>query len=126
MDNKIQYDDEMMQNILHRADQVKKRNVAQKKKTKNSTKRLQFEINEEDSTLTKAVKTRINAGYYTQHDVDEFFKGLKEYEGNEKKAKDKAYNSVYGLKNRPTMIDETFELWCEFLELDIMLVERTK
>jgi uncharacterized protein YdiU (UPF0061 family) len=127
MNNEIKYKDhDMMGEILSRAAEVKKRNVTQKKATKNSLKKLQFELKEEDSTLTREIKKRMNEGHYTQHDVDEFFKGLARYEGNEKKAKDKAYNSVYGLRKRPTMIDETFELWCEFLELDIHLKPRDK
>ena len=126
MNNDIKYDHTIMNDILAKAAEVKKRNITQKKKTKKSTKKLQFEIHEEDSTLTKAIKTRINEGHYTQHDVDEFFKGLDEYKDNEKKAKDKAYNSTYGLTNRHTMIDETFELWCEFLKLEIRLEERTR
>ena len=126
MNNEISYDNEKMSDILARAEQVKKKNVKKKKTTKNSAKKLQFEINEKDSTLTKAIKVRLNGSHYTQNDVDEFFIKLIEFDGDESRAKAKAYNCVYGLKKRNTMIDETFELWCEFLLLDIHLVERKK
>lgn len=34
------------------------------------------------------------------------------------------YNIISGLKNRHTMIDTTFSMLCDFLNLDILLCER--
>ena len=94
------------------------------KKIPTSLKPLKFEVLEGDSPLKQTIIERINASNKTYSDLYKYCSDLK---GGDVDAGTKAAaNLINGLKNRHTFIDTTLTLLADFLDLDILFVDRKK
>jgi hypothetical protein len=108
--------------VIANVDKVKAAKAAKEKKPSTSVKPLKFTPHTEDSPLKAAVIERINAKDMTYSDIYQYCTDIKG--GDIAEGQKLGYNIISGLKNRHTMIDTTFSMLCDFLGLDIMLVER--
>ncbi len=82
-----------------------------------NAKRLYFKITEDTPPLKAAIIQHMNARNITYNDVKEYYA-----ERFEERA-EKAYNDINLLRNTSSMWDKTFMLFCEFLELEVQLIE---
>lgn len=114
--------EEKLIHIAQDVDKIKKKKAVTKKRQSTSTKPLKFEVNVNDSPLKAAIIDRINARDLTYADIYKYCTEVKG--GDVSEGQRYGYNIISGLKTRPSMIDTTFSLLCDFLNLDIMLVER--
>jgi hypothetical protein len=110
--------------IIANVDKVKAAKAAKAKKPSTSVKPLKFELHQEDSPLKSAIVERINARDLTYSDIYQYCTDLKN--GDISEGQKLGYNIISGLKNRRSMIDTTFTMLCDFLQLDVMLVDRKK
>jgi hypothetical protein len=110
--------------IIANVEKVKAAKAAKAKKPSTSVKPLKFEIHQEDSPLKSAIVERINSRNMTYSDIYQYCTDLKG--GDISEGQKLGYNIISGLKNRRSMIDTTFTMLCDFLQLDVMLVERKK
>lgn len=108
--------------ILTDIEKVKKLKAAKKKKPSTSIRPLKFEPSPEDSPLKAEIIRRINARNLTYSDIYRYCTDLND--GDIAEGQRLGYNIITGLKNRHSMIDTTFSMLCDFLKLDITLVER--
>jgi hypothetical protein len=111
-------------NALNNADKVKAMKASKEKKPSTSIKPLVFEHHPEDSPLKEELINRINARNLTYADIYAYCTDLKG--GDIAEGAKLGYNLISGLRKRHTMIDTTFSLLCDFLDLDIRLIERDK
>lgn len=111
-------------NIIANVERVRQAKAAKEKKPSTSVKPLKFEVSQEDSPLKAAIVERINAQDMTYADIYKYCTNLKG--GDIAEGQKLGYNTISGLKNRHTMIDTTFSMLCDFLEIDVMLVDRKK
>jgi hypothetical protein len=111
-------------NIIANVEKVRQAKAAKEKKPSTSVKPLKFEVSSEDSPLKAAIVERINARDLTYADIYKYCTNLKG--GDIAEGQKLGYNTISGLKNRHTMIDTTFSMLCDFLEIDVMLVDRKK
>lgn len=93
-----------------------------KKKPSTSIKPLKFDPSPEDSPLKAEIIRQINMRNLTYSDIYNYCTALKG--GDIAEGQKLGYNIISGLKTRHTMIDTTFSRLCDFLNLDITLVER--
>ena len=93
-----------------------------KKKPSTSIKPLKFDPSPEDSPLKAEIIRQINMRNLTYSDIYNYCTTLKG--GDIAEGQKLGYNIISGLKTRHTMIDTTFSRLCDFLNLDITLVER--
>ena len=93
-----------------------------KKKPSTSIKPLKFDPSPEDSPLKAEIIRQINMRNLTYSDIYNYCTTLKG--GDIAEGQKLGYNIISGLKTRHTMIDTTFSMLCDFLNLDITLVER--
>jgi hypothetical protein len=110
--------------VIANVDKVKAAKAAREKKPSTSVKPLKFERHEDDSPLKAAIIERINAKDMTYSDIYAYCTTLKD--GDIAEGQKLGYNIISGLKNRHSMIDTTFTMLCDFLNLDVHLVERKK
>jgi len=110
--------------VIANVDRVKAAKAAKEKKPSTSVKPLKFEPHQEDSPLKAAIVERINSRDLTYSDIYTYCTELKG--GDIAEGQKLGYNIISGLKNRHTMIDTTFTMLCDFLQLDVMLIERAK
>jgi len=108
--------------IVADIEKVKRLKAAKKKKPSTSIRPLKFEPNSEDSPLKAEIIRRINAKNLTYSDIYKYCTDLNN--GDIAEGQRLGYNIISGLKNRHSMIDTTFSMLCDFLKLDITLVER--
>lgn len=108
--------------VIANIDKVKAMKAAKKKKPSTSIKPLKFERHPDDSPLKDELIKRINERNLTYSDIYAYCTKLKG--GDISEGQTLGYNIITGLKNRHTMIDTTFSMLCDFLGLDIMLVDR--
>lgn len=108
--------------VIANIDKVKAMKAAKKKKPSTSIKPLKFDRHPDDSPLKDELIKRINERNLTYSDIYAYCTKLKG--GDISEGQKLGYNIISGLKNRHTMIDTTFSMLCDFLNLDIMLVER--
>lgn len=108
--------------IVANIDKVKQMKAAKQKKPSTSIRPLKFEPNSEDSPLKAEIVRRINEKNLTYSDIYAYCTTLKN--GDISEGQKLGYNIISGLKNRHTMIDTTFSMLCDFLNLDVMLVDR--
>ena len=108
--------------IVSNIEKVKKMKAAKHKEPSKSIRPLKFETNPDDSPLKEEIIKRINKKNLTYSDLYNFCTDLKG--GDNAEGQNFGYNIIYGLKNRHTMIDTTFALLCDFLGLEICLVEK--
>lgn len=113
-----------LSSIVANIEKVKEMKAARQKKPSTSIKPLKFTPNPDDSPLKAELIRRINAKNLTYSDIYEYCTKLKN--GDITEGQRFGYNIISGLRNRSTMIDTTFSMLCDFLELDIMLVSRNK
>lgn len=92
------------------------------KKPSTSVKPLKFETNEDDSPLKAEIIKQINSRDLTYSDIYEYCTKIKN--GDIAEGQRLGYNIITGLKKRPTMLDTTFSMLCDFLDLDIALIVR--
>lgn len=108
--------------IIANVDKVKAAKAAKEKKPSTSVKPLTFVPHQDDSPLKAAIVERINASNLTYADIYRYCTDLKG--GDIAEGQKLGYNIISGLKNRHTMIDTTFSMLCDFLKIDVMLIER--
>lgn len=110
--------------IVANVDKVK-RARAQKAKTPNkSVKPLKFDPHPDDSPLKAAIIERINAKELVYSDLYNY---CTEFVGGDEEAGQKlGVNVMSGLRNRHSMLDTTFSMLCDFLDLNVLLVPRQK
>lgn len=108
--------------VIANVEKVKAAKAAKAKKPSTSVKPLKFNPHPEDSPLKAAIIERINAKNLTYSDIYAYCTELKG--GDISEGQKLGYNIISGLKNRHTMIDTTFTMLCDFLKLDVMLIER--
>ena len=109
-------------NIIANVDKVKAAKAAKEKKPSTSVKPLKFVPHSDDSPLKAAIVERINSKDLTYSDIYKYCTEVKG--GDIAEGQKLGYNIISGLKNRHTMIDTTFYMLCDFLRVDVMLVER--
>jgi hypothetical protein len=111
--------------VIANVDKVKKSKGLKKNKIPStSIKPLTFEPHPDDSPLKAAIVERINAQDMIYSDLYNYCTDLKG--GDHAEGQKFGYNIISGLRNRHTMIDTTFSMLCDFLNLDIMLVQRQR
>jgi len=108
--------------VIANVDKVKAAKAAREKKPSTSVKPLKFTPQPNDSPLKAAIIERINAKEMTYSDIYAYCTTLKN--GDIAEGQKLGYNIISGLKNRHSMIDTTFTMLCDFLNLDVHLVER--
>jgi hypothetical protein len=108
--------------IIANVEKVKASKAAKKKQLSTSIKPLKFDPNPNDSPLKAAIVEWINRRDLTYADIYNYCTEIK---GGDIDAGQKyGYNIIHGLRNRPTMIDTTFSILCDFLKLDVILKPR--
>lgn len=113
-----------MDSIIHNIDKVKEMKASKKKRPSTSIRPLKFKEDSADSPLKAEIIRRINEKNLTYADMYEYCTKVR---GNDiAEGQNLGYNIIYGLKHRHTMIDTTFTMLCDFLNLDITLTERPK
>lgn len=117
--NKKQFD---LSSVVANIDKVKQMKAAKPKKANTSIRPLQFDQDPDDSPLKDELIRRINEKNLTYSDIYDYCTKLKG--GDTSEGQKLGYNVISGLRKRHTMIDTTFSMLCDFLNLDIMLVER--
>ena len=111
-----------MGDIVQNIDKVKEMKAAKKKKPSTSVKPLKFDIDPNDSPLKTEIIRRINERNLTYSDIYAYCTNVKG--GDNAEGQNLGYNIIYGLKHRHTMIDVTLAMLADFLDLDILFVER--
>ena len=119
--SKKQFD---LSSVVANIDKVKQMKAAKPKKANTSIRPLQFDQDPDDSPLKDEIIRRINERNLTYSDIYEYCTKLKG--GDTSEGQKLGYNVISGLRKRHTMIDTTFSMLCDFLHLDIMLVERKR
>lgn len=117
--NKKQFD---LSSVVANIDKIKQMKTTKPKKPNTSIRPLQFDHDPDDSPLKDEIIRRINEKDLTYSDIYEYCTKLKG--GDTAEGQKLGYNVISGLRKRHTMIDTTFSMLCDFLHLDIMLVER--
>lgn len=92
------------------------------KKPSTSIKPLKFEPSPNDSPLKAEIIKQINARDLTYSDIYNYCTKIKN--GDIAEGQKLGYNTITGLKKRPSMLDTTFSMLCDFLDLDIALIAR--
>jgi hypothetical protein len=110
--------------IIADVDKVKLAKAAKKKKPSTSVKPLKFEAQTEDSPLKTTVIDIINDRDLTYADIYQYCTDLKD--GDISEGQKLGYNIISGLRSRHTMLDTTFSMLCDFLNLEVMLVSRSR
>jgi hypothetical protein len=105
--------------VIANVDKVKAAKAAKEKRPSTSVKPLKFDVHPEDSPLKSTVIEIINNRDLTYADIYKYCTDLKG--GDIAEGQKLGYNIISGLKNRHTMIDTTFSMLCDFLELEVML-----
>jgi hypothetical protein len=111
-----------LSSVVANIDKVKQMKASKPKKANTSIRPLVFDHNPDDSPLKDEIIRRINERKMTYSDIYEYCTKLKG--GDTAEGQKLGYNVISGLRKRHTMIDTTFSMLCDFLNLDIMLVER--
>jgi len=109
--------------VVANIEKVKEMKAAKQKKPSTSIKPLKFESDPEDSPLKAEIIRRINEKNLTYSDIYNYCTNLKG--GDISEGQKLGYNIISGLKHRHSMIDTTFSMLCDFLGLDILLVDRS-
>lgn len=110
-------------NNVEAAKKSRPKTTSAKRSNTNYNTKLEFEIYEDDDTPIKILKEEINKRNLTRGDIHEFCKRL---EKNKSHLRAKAYNLIYGLNKRGSITTETYTIWLEFLDVDIVLKPRRK
>jgi hypothetical protein len=110
--------------VIANVDRVKAAKAAKEKKPSTSVKALKFDPQPEDSPLKSTVIEIINSRDLTYADIYKYCTDLKG--GDIAEGQKLGYNIISGLKNRHTMIDTTFSMLCDFLDLEVMLTTKKK
>lgn len=108
--------------VVANIDKVKELKAKKQKKPSVSLKPLKFEENSEDTPLKAEIVRRINAKNLNYSDMYAYCTKLRN--GDIAEGQKLGYNIISGLKNRHSMIDSTLSLLADFLQLDILFVER--
>lgn len=119
MEEKRKFD---LSGVVANIDKVKQMKAAKPKKANTSIRPLKFDRDPDDSPLKDEIIRRINERDLTYSDIYEYCTKLKG--GDTAEGQKLGYNIISGLRKRHTMIDTTFSMLCDFLRLDIMLIER--
>lgn len=120
-ENKKEYD---LKPIIANSEKVRAKQAQKSKQPSTSIKPLIFEENENDSPLKRTIISIINDRNLTYSDLYNYTTKIKG--GDIAEGQKFGYNIISGLKKRPTMIDTTFYMLCDFLDLEIRLVPKPK
>lgn len=120
MGNKQQQYD--LSSIVANIDKVKEMKATKSKKPSTSIKPLKFDPSPDDSPLKAEIVRRINEKNLTYSDLYAYCTKVKD--GDIAEGQKFGYNIISGLRNRPSMMDTTFTMLCDFLNLDVLLVSR--
>lgn len=93
-----------------------------KEKPKRKKEYIEIEITDDDSPLKAAIVERINKKKITYADVCDYCVRISD--GDKKKGQSLGYNIINCLRNSNSMNDSKFTMWCDFLNLDVLLVDR--
>ena len=96
--------------------------VTPKEKPKRKKDFIEIEITDDDSPLKAAIVERINKRKITYAEVCDYCVRISD--GDKKKGQTLGYNIINCLKNSNSMNDSKFTMWCDFLNLDVLLVDR--
>lgn len=113
-----------LSSIVANIEKVKQMKAAKQKQPSKSIRPLKFDPHPDDSPLKAEIIRRINSKNLTYSDIYAYCTTLKN--GDISEGQKLGYNIISGLKNRRSMIDTTFSMLCDFLGLDVMLVNRKK
>lgn len=95
------------------------------KKTTNKEDRIiKFQSQTNDSYVKALLISVINSRDVSYDDLLKFSSDL--HNGDEIRGRTVANNAIGSLKNSPSMRDTTLSMWCDFLDLDILLAPREK
>ena len=83
---------------------------------------IEIETTDDDSPLKVAIVERINKRKISYADVCEYC--IRISGGDKKKGQSLGYNIINCLRNSNSMNDSKFTMWCDFLNLDVLLVDR--
>jgi hypothetical protein len=83
---------------------------------------LQFKADQEDSTLKTALIEQINSRNLAYSDLFEYCSKI--MGGDPIRGQKLGYNLITGMRKRRSMLDTTFSLWCDFLSLRILIVDK--
>jgi len=108
--------------IVANVDRVKRSKASKKKKPSTSVKALSFVPHPDDSPLKAAIVERINFKDLVYSDLYNYCSEIKG--GDYAEGQKLGYNIISGLRHRHSMLDTTFSMLCDFLDLDVMLIER--
>ena len=108
--------------VINNAETVRAVKAAKEKKPSTSIKPLYIDPNPDDSALKAAIVAKINERNLVYSDLYKYCTDLKG--GDPSDGQKLGSNIIRGLRTRPTMIDTTFSMLCDFLNLDILLAER--
>lgn len=113
-----------MSSIVANIEKVKQMKAPKEKKPSTSLRPLKFDVDPDDSPLKQDLVRRINEKNLTYSDLYAYCTKVKN--GDIAEGQKFGYNLISGLKNRRSMIDTTYSLLIDFLELELVLVERKK
>lgn len=108
--------------IVANVDKVKRAKAKKSKKPSTSVKPLTFDLHPDDSPLKAAIVERINAKDLVYSDLYDYCSDIKS--GDTAEGQKLGYNIISGLRHRRSMLDTTFSMLCDFLGIDVLLVER--
>jgi hypothetical protein len=108
--------------IVANIDKVKKAKARKNKKPSTSVKPLTFVPHPDDSPLKAAIVERINAKDLVYSDLYDYCSDIKG--GDTGEGQKLGYNIISGLRHRHSMLDTTFSMLCDFLGIEVLLIER--
>jgi hypothetical protein len=115
-------EDTIVRDAVDNADKVIAAKVAKPSRHNVSLLPLQFKADPEDSTLKAALIEQINSRGLTYSDL--FAYCSKIMNGDSIRGQKLGYNLITGMRKRRSMLDTTFSLWCDFLNLSILIVDK--
>jgi len=109
--------------VIANVDKVKAAKAAREKKPSTSVKPLKFDPHPDDSPIKAKIIEIINSKNLTYSDIYNYC--TNELKGGDVSEGQKlGYNIISGLKNRHTMIDTTVTVLCDFLDKEVMIVDK--
>jgi hypothetical protein len=117
-------EENIVREAIDNADKVKAVKAAKPSRHNVSLLPLEFTADPEDSNLKEALIEQINGRGLTYSDL--FSYCTKIMKGDPVRGQKLGYNLITGMRKRRSMLDTTFSLWCDFLNLNILIVDKNK
>lgn len=120
-DNKITLD---LTDVVSNIGQIRKIKQSRvSSEPKKSVKELTFEIQDSFSLLKTVLIEKINQKELLYQDLYDYCTSFRE-DKDPTKGRSDAGNMISSLRKGDTMKDDTFTKWCDFLGLEIILIDR--